>query len=140
MDKRVKVVISLGILAFLVIAFWFASKTITAVTGKSILGWLIKEKTENTQDFSRCLSEKGVKMYGAYTCFHCQNEKDLFNNSEFFLDNIYVECDSGGENPNTVLCYQKGIEGYPTWEINGKLYPGEMSFQKLAELSGCKLE
>ena len=29
-------------------------------------------------------------------------------------------------------------KGYPTWEINGELYPGEKSLDELGELSGFK--
>ena len=30
------------------------------------------------------------------------------------------------------------VKGYPTWEINGELYPGEKSLDELGELSGFK--
>jgi len=33
------------------------------------------------------------------------------------------------------LCKEKGVKGFPTWEINGKMYPGEKSLADLAKLS-----
>jgi len=91
----------------------------------------------STDDFAKCLSSKGAKMYGAYWCGHCIDQKKDFGDSWQYID--YVECDPKGENPQTDLCLEKGIQGYPSWEINGKLYPGKQEFTKLAELSGCKL-
>ena len=41
-----------------------------------------------------------------------------------------------GEDAQPELCQQKGIQGYPTWEIEGQLYPGVKSLADLAELSG----
>ena len=140
MDKKIKVFISFGILAVLVFGFWFASKTITAVTGKSILGWLIKEEKKDSNQLLTCLIDKNVKMYGAQDCGHCQNEKNLFNNSQIFLKNVYVECDSAGENSQYELCLEKGISGYPTWEVNGKLYPGERTIEQISSLTGCKFK
>ena len=127
-----KVFISAGILVFLVIAFWFASKTITAVTGKSILGWLVKEdvKSGNLDGFAQCLSEKGAKMYGRNTCPHCINQKALFGDSFSYID--YIECSS---NPEQCV----GLEGVPTWEINNQLYPGEKTLNQISQFSGCKL-
>jgi hypothetical protein len=85
--------------------------------------------------FANCLTEKGVKMYGAYWCSHCKSQKELFGASFAFVS--YVECDSNGKNAKPEECIAAGIRGYPTWEINAQLYPGEQPFEKLAELSGC---
>lgn len=89
--------------------------------------------------FTNCLSEKGAKMYGAYWCSHCKEQKEMFENS---FENIeYIEC-TEEDNPRvqTMACQQAGISGYPTWEINGQLYPGKQSFEALSKLSGCSLQ
>jgi hypothetical protein len=141
MKPLIRVLITVGILIALITGFYYTSKTITAVTGKSILGWIIKDNNENSTNldsFAKCLTDKGVKMYGAFWCGHCQNEKKSFGDSWQYIK--YIECDPKGENSQTDLCLSKNIQGYPTWEINGKLYPGEQSFDKLAQLSGCKLD
>ncbi|MGB3311720.1 MAG: hypothetical protein WBG32_24300 [Nodosilinea sp.] len=80
------------------------------------------------------LSAKGGVMYGAYWCPHCADQKAMFQDA---VDRLpYVECAADGDNPQPELCQQKGIEGYPTWEIDGQLYPGVQSLDDLADLSG----
>jgi len=80
------------------------------------------------------LQAEGDVMYGAYWCPHCADQKDMFDQAS---DQIpYVECDPKGEKAQPQLCQQKGIQGYPTWEINGELYPGVRSLNEIAELSG----
>ncbi|MFH1751301.1 MAG: hypothetical protein ABH863_06475 [Candidatus Micrarchaeota archaeon] len=88
-------------------------------------------------EFAQCLTDKGAKMYGAYWCTHCASQKKEFGNSLKYVD--YVECDPSGADANPQLCQQKGIKGYPTWEINGQFYEGEQNFQTLSALSGCPL-
>ncbi len=83
------------------------------------------------------LSSIGAKMYGAYWCPHCHDQKQLFGlpaAKEF----PYVECAPDGQNPQTDLCQSLSdqVTGFPTWEINGQYYPGTRSLQELAQLSG----
>ncbi|MBE9107976.1 hypothetical protein IQ273_00870 [Nodosilinea sp. LEGE 07298] len=80
------------------------------------------------------LTATGGVMYGAYWCPHCADQKAMFQNAVDQLS--YVECAADGDNPQPELCQQKGIEGYPTWEIDGQLYPGVQSLDELADLSG----
>ncbi|MBI5794342.1 hypothetical protein HZA87_04675 [Candidatus Uhrbacteria bacterium] len=87
--------------------------------------------------FAQCLSDSGIKMYGAWWCPHCQNQKKLFGNSFDFV--IYVECSNADKSMNQT-CQDAGIEGYPTWELDdGTRLGGEQSLETLAEQSGCKL-
>lgn len=83
------------------------------------------------------LTETGAVMYGAYWCGHCANQKALFGDAFKYID--YVECDPKGEDANPSLCAQKGIPGYPTWEIGGEFYSGEYSLEALAWLSDLAL-
>lgn len=80
------------------------------------------------------LKTSGATMYGAYWCPHCAEQKELFDGASAQIP--YVECDASGENPQPQLCQEKGVQGYPTWEINGQLYPGTRSLDELAQLSG----
>ena len=73
-------------------------------------------------------------MYGAYWCPHCAEQKKLFGNAFDYVN--YVECDPKGKDANPALCQQKGIGGFPTWEIGNDLYEGTRSLQELARLSG----
>ena len=80
------------------------------------------------------LTAIGAKKYGAFWCPHCYEQKQLFG-KEAFSEIDYVECDPQGENPQRDTCMAAGIQSYPTWEINGELYPGTKTPQELAELS-----
>lgn len=80
------------------------------------------------------LDETGATMYGAYWCPHCADQKEMFGQAVDLVP--YVECAADGENAQPQLCKDKGIQGYPTWEINGEFYPGSQSLDTLADLSG----
>lgn len=99
-----------------------------------LLFFFVKEKEPNTRldSFAKCLTEKGVVMYGTYWCSHCKAEKERFGDSFKYIN--YVECSE-----ETEKCELKGIEGVPAWEINGVIYEGEQGLQKLSELSGCEV-
>ncbi|MBL7170007.1 MAG: hypothetical protein ISS48_03235 [Candidatus Aenigmarchaeota archaeon] len=105
---------------------------VVAVLGLVVFLSTGRKPTEDYDEFARCLSEKGATMYGTYWCRYCKNQKAIFGDSFQYVD--YVECT---ENPG--LCLEKGIRGYPTWIIDGKQYPGEQSFERLSELTGCDL-
>ena len=47
-----------------------------------------------------------------------------------------VECAPDGENNQADLCRSKGLEGFPSWEINGGIDSGVKRLDALAELSG----
>ncbi len=88
--------------------------------------------------FAQCLTDKGVKMYGAYWCPHCQNQKEMFGDSWEKVD--YVECSLPEKAGQTQFCKDEGIKGYPTWEFSdGPRIEGEVTFQQLSERTGCSL-
>ncbi len=89
--------------------------------------------------FAQCLTTSGAKMYGAYWCPHCQNQKELFGNSWDKID--YIECSLPGGQGQTQECQLAGIQGYPTWEFgDGSRVSGEMDLKQLSSVSGCGLE
>lgn len=81
------------------------------------------------------LTKTGAKMYGAYWCPHCQDQKKLFGR-EAAAKMPYVECDAGATNSQAALCQSAGITGYPTWKINGETYSGTQTLENLANYSG----
>lgn len=103
-------------------------------------GWEIT-MTSGTAEIAlaKHLTQTGAKKYGAYWCPHCYEQKQLFG-KEAWKEVTYIECasDGKGENPQPDLCREKGIQSFPTWEINGKLEPGVKVLSKLAEASGYK--
>ncbi|OSX68599.1 hypothetical protein BU14_2518s0001, partial [Porphyra umbilicalis] len=79
------------------------------------------------------LEEQGATMFGAYWCSHCYAQKQLFG-EEAFARIRYVECAKDGAQSQSSLCREKKVPGYPTWEINGALYPGEMDLADLQNI------
>ena len=80
------------------------------------------------------LTSKGITMYNAYWCPHCHEQKEMFG-KEAVSNLLLVECAKDGKNNQSALCEKKGITGYPSWEINGKIESGIKSLAELAESS-----
>jgi hypothetical protein len=102
--------------------------------------WLIKTPGKGGQldTFATCLTENGAKFYGAFWCPHCQNQKALFGRSAKLLP--YVECSTPDGKGQNQLCTDIGIKGYPTWIFkDGTIENGEVSLERLSELSNCPL-
>lgn len=103
-------------------------------------GWEITTASGEAEiALAKHLSEIGAKKYGAFWCPHCYEQKQLFG-QEAFAEIDYIECDPQGQNPQREACMAAGIQSYPTWEINGQLYPGTKTPQELAELSNFSPE
>ena len=91
--------------------------------------------------FARCLTEKGVKMYGAYWCPHCAEQKEFFGAS--FKYAPYVECGVPGNTSKTQqVCTDAGIKHFPTWQFPpvGERVEGEMPLEDLGMKTGCPLQ
>ena len=56
--------------------------------------------------------------------------------AEYIHSLVIIECGKDGLNNQRPLCLEKGIEGFPTWEINGTLDSGIKKLSELAELIG----
>lgn len=88
-------------------------------------------------EFAKCLTENGAKMYGAFWCPHCTEQKEAFGNSWEHI--TYIEC-SKPDKTQTEFCSQAGIASYPTWEFaDGNREVGKLEFSVLAEKTGCAL-
>jgi len=95
-------------------------------------------KPSSYDSFARCLSEQGIKMYGAAWCSHCQAQKAAFGSGWQYVN--YVECSTQSDQPQANVCSQAGIEGYPTWIFgDGTKLAGELTFEQLSQKSGCLL-
>jgi hypothetical protein len=94
-------------------------------------------KDGTTAKLAKCLTQKGVRMYGAYWCPHCQDQKAMFGDAFKFLK--YFECDPQGPESQTARCTEDKIESYPTWYFPASGYdPGIKELEKIASLSGCE--
>ena len=81
------------------------------------------------------LAEIGAIKYGAWWCPHCFDQRQILG-QKAYKKVTYVECDSTGVDPQPQVCQAAGVQSYPTWEINGQLYPGTQNAEALAEASG----
>lgn len=84
-------------------------------------------------ELATTLQSLDAKMYGAYWCSHCYDQKEVLG-KQAFGKITYVECSKDGVNSQSKLCRSKEVPGYPTWEIQGQLYPGEQDLEELEEL------
>lgn len=88
-------------------------------------------QTDDVEGLAKCLSDSGAKLYGAYWCPHCQEQKDMFGEAAEYLP--YVECTEEAE-----ACASAGIQGYPSWILaDGTVLLGGQSLETLAEATGC---
>ena len=98
-------------------------------------GWDISTTSGEAEiALAKHLTATGAKKYGAFWCPHCYDQKQLFG-KEAFAEVNYLECDPKGENPQREACLAAGIQSFPTWEIDGKFYPGTKTLAELAKLS-----
>lgn len=80
------------------------------------------------------LKQVEAKMYGAFWCDHCHEQKQLFGQEASQSIN-YIECDPKGKKPQPELCEAAKIESFPTWKIKGKSVSGTQSLEELATMS-----
>ena len=98
-----------------------------------------ENKTSKYDNFAQCLTDNNVKMFGAYWCSHCANQKNLFGSSFKYVN--YIECSLPGRAGQTQICIRENIKSYPTWEFsNGIRKEGTQNLEQLSKLSGCSLE
>ncbi|MEM3067360.1 MAG: hypothetical protein QXX91_01750 [Thermoplasmata archaeon] len=88
-------------------------------------------------EFAKCLTENNVKMYGAYWCSHCKDQKKMFGKSWQYVN--YVECSLPNAAGQKEECIKEGIDGYPTWDFNGTKVGGILTLEQLSDKTGCTL-
>ena len=95
------------------------------------------ESTRESIELAKYLKNNGVVKYSAYWCPNCLNQSELFGKQAYKELNV-VECARDGKNSQTQLCIDKNIEGFPSWEINGKIILGVQTLKELSRLTGYK--
>ena len=95
-------------------------------------------QTSRLDAFAKCLTAKQAKMYGAYWCPHCEDQKEKFGSS--FQYAPYVECGIKGSKGIEPVCTQANIKRFPTWIFaDGTRVEGSRELEFLAEQTGCSL-
>jgi len=108
-----------------------------AVTGQGVPPEVMAVSSPAAVDLADHLSAGGAVMYSAYWCPHCHDQKELFGKQA--SDQLQVvECAPDGRDNQADLCKRKGLTGFPSWEIKGKIDSGVKPLSELADLSGYK--
>jgi hypothetical protein len=120
-----KVLITLGIGIVLIVVFFLITEAITKYTGLSI-------SEDPLNDFRDCLNTKEITLFiNAYDpTATLRNSRLIDYLSSFNIMNCLYDMD---------YCMQAGVEEYPSMNIEGQLYSGEVSVEELAQHTGCKL-
>ncbi|MAG20357.1 hypothetical protein CL618_02905 [archaeon] len=89
-------------------------------------------------NFAKCLTDNKAKLYGAYWCSHCIDQKNTFGKSFKYI--TYIECSLPNNAGQNARCKEENIQSYPTWEFKDKSrITGELSFEELSKKTNCKL-
>src|SRR5690242_6397208 len=89
-------------------------------------------------DFAKCTAVKGARMYGAWWCPHCAEQKESFGYAFQYVN--YTECSPQGQRTETDQCKQAGIKHFPTWHFaDGSNTEGVLQLTQLSQKTGCKL-
>lgn len=112
-----------------------------AIMAVLALAYYLNHRAQHQHDaFARCLSARGVKMFGAWWCPHCQEQKEKFGASFEYVP--YVECGIKGDvNGRSQACIDANIAHYPTWQFppTGERVERIMSLEDLSDRTSCSL-
>ena len=105
------------------------------------LAYYLDNRAQHKHDgFARCLTERGVKMYGAWWCPHCVEQKEKFGASFEYVP--YVECGIKGDtHGQSQICKDENVKHYPTWQFppTGERVERTFTLQELSDRTGCAL-
>ena len=105
------------------------------------LAYYLDNRTQHKHDaFARCLTARGVKMYGAWWCPHCVEQKEKFGASFEYAP--YVECGIKGDlHGQAQVCKDEKVVHYPTWQFppTGERVERVFTLQELSDRTGCSL-
>lgn len=97
-----------------------------------------RRQSSRLDAFAQCLGTKGAKMYGAYWCPHCADQKERFGSA--FKYAPYVECGVKGSRSPAQACVDANIKHYPTWVFaDGARVEGDHPLEFLSQETGCPL-
>lgn len=106
------------------------------VFGAIIVAAVVKNNLPSKyDDFAQCITDNGGKMFGAYWCPNCADQKDRFGSAFRKID--YVECSSPGSRTFD-LCPE--ITGVPLWTTtDGEEARGNVPLSELSDIYQCEL-
>jgi hypothetical protein len=105
-----------------------------------LAAYFVNRSQHKYDGFARCLASRGVKMYGAWWCPHCQDQKERFSKSFKYVP--YVECGILGDvHGQSQACKDENVHHYPTWQFppTGERVERVFSLEELSDRTGCAL-
>jgi len=113
--------------------FAIAAGIVVLLAAAWAAGWY--HRNHRYDAMAKCMASKQVKMYGAYWCPHCADQKEILGESYRF---VYVECGVPGSHAESEQCSAQGVKVFPTWRFqNSALTPGVFSAEELGDKTGC---
>ena len=85
--------------------------------------------TETPEAVYQCIGEKSI-IYTQEGCIHCIEQEKLFGEGWKYINEF--DCTK-----NEIACFETGIQGTPTWIIDGKMYSKVLSIEELRKLTNC---
>ena len=110
------------------------------VAAFGLVYYLGNRRQHEHDKFAQCLKDRGVRMYGAWWCPHCQEQKEKFGASFKLVD--YVECGVQGDtSARTQVCKDADIKHYPTWQFppTGERVERVFELEDLSAKTSCPL-
>src|SRR6266566_2325649 len=119
--------------------FWVGVALVVVVAAWGAYYLLYFRKPVSTLDsFAQCLKAKGAKMYGAWWCPHCADQKEMFGFAFQYVN--YVECSPESQRIINDVCKQVGVKNFPTWQFpDGSRTEGTQPLAVLSQKTGCSL-
>lgn len=130
MDRKVKVLISLGVLILLSVGFYVTSYAITKYTGYTITGKAVYKRSEQIQ-IAQCLRNEGVVLYCSGLSLNCLRQRKTLGDGFEYLS--YIDCDN---TENIEECKDLNL---PAWKIGDRFYFGIRDYEKLIASTGCQV-
>lgn len=124
-----KVIAGIGVIAAIVLIAVLARRWPAGIAGQAA-------GSDPLAELADCLAERGVVLYGAFWCPHCQEQKRLFGRAAARLP--YVECATSDGRGQAAACRDAGIRAYPAWAFpDGTQATGVLAPAALAARAGC---
>ena len=118
---------------------WIVTVLIVLAAAWMAYDYFYYRKISVLDGFAKCLTSKGVRMYGAWWCPHCADQKQAFGYA--FQHVSYTECGIEGQpRVENEQCKKDGIQHFPTWQFgDGSRQEGVMPLAQLSQKTGCRL-
>lgn len=109
---------------------WIVILAVVIIAGV-IIYFQIKNNSNNSvsANLAECIGTNS-QLYVQLGCSHCETQENYFRGTLQYLN--VTDCYY-----NASICNSAGIQGTPTWIINGTRYLGVQSISKLKQLTGC---